>query len=38
VGIANDEIRIGQRVRVTFRDANEQVSIPVFEPVGEDAR
>jgi uncharacterized protein len=38
VGIANDEIRIGQRVRVTFRDANEQVSIPVFAPVGEDAR
>lgn len=37
VGIANDDIRIGQRVRVTFRDANEQVSIPVFEPVPEVA-
>jgi uncharacterized OB-fold protein len=38
VGIANADIRIGQRVRVTFRDANEQASIPVFEPVGEGAR
>ncbi|KQP19263.1 Zn-ribbon domain-containing OB-fold protein [Pseudorhodoferax sp. Leaf265] len=38
VGMENDDIRIGQRVRVTFRDANEQVSIPVFEPVREDAR
>lgn len=38
VGIANEDMRIGQRVRVTFRDANEQVSIPVFEPVREGAQ
>ncbi|HSV54297.1 MAG TPA: OB-fold domain-containing protein [Burkholderiaceae bacterium] len=38
VGIVNEDIRVGQRVRVTFRDASEQVSIPVFEPVGEGAR
>jgi uncharacterized OB-fold protein len=35
VAIANEDIRIGQRVRVMFRDVNEQISIPVFEPVGE---
>lgn len=38
VGIANDQIRIDQRVRVTFRDANEQISIPVFELVEEAAQ
>lgn len=36
VGVADNQIRIGQRVRVTYRDATDRISIPVFEPV-EDA-
>ena len=32
VGVPNDALRIGQRVRVTFRDVDERISIPVFEP------
>jgi uncharacterized OB-fold protein len=33
VGVPNEAMRIGQRVRVTFRDVDERISIPVFEPV-----
>ena len=33
VGVPNDALRIGQRVRVAYRDVDERISIPVFEPV-----
>lgn len=32
IGVSNDALRIGQRVRVTFRDVDERVSLPLFEP------
>lgn len=33
VGIANDDIRIGQQVEVVFDDVTGEISIPRFQPV-----
>jgi uncharacterized OB-fold protein len=37
VNIADDEIYIGMRVAVTFRDVDERISIPLFRPVDQAA-
>jgi uncharacterized OB-fold protein len=32
VGVPNDELRIGMRLRVVFVPASEEIAIPMFEP------
>jgi uncharacterized OB-fold protein len=36
VGIANDDIRAGLPVEVTFAEATDEISIPKFKPVGSE--